>query len=82
MEAILSPKGEILIPEDLMARYGWKAGTTVVLEARDGEIALRPAGASPKARLVHRGGDTLLEAPPGAPQMTPQNVKRLLEEWP
>ena len=28
-----------------------------------------------KARLVRQGDDALLEAPPGAPPMTPENVK-------
>jgi hypothetical protein len=37
---------------------------------------------SQKARLVRQGGDTLLEAPPGAPPMTPENVRRMLEDWP
>ena len=35
-----------------------------------------------KARLVRQGDDALLEAPPGAPPMTPENVKRMLENWP
>jgi len=35
-----------------------------------------------KARLVQQGDDLLLEAPPGAPPMTPENVKRMLEDWP
>ena len=35
-----------------------------------------------KARLIRRGDDLLLEAPPGAPPMTPENVKRMLEDWP
>jgi len=35
-----------------------------------------------KARLVREGDDLLLEAPPGAPPMTPENVKRMLEDWP
>jgi uncharacterized membrane protein len=44
---------------------------------------LRPALAeSQKARLVHQEGDALLEAPPGAPPMTPENVRRMLEDWP
>lgn len=83
MEAVLSPKGEILIPGDLMERYGFRAGTTVLLEPREGEIALRLAGPAPlKARLVRCGSDTLLEASSDAPPMTLQNVKRLLEDWP
>jgi hypothetical protein len=36
----------------------------------------------PKARLVRQGDDVLLEAPPDAPPMTPENVKRMLEDWP
>jgi len=35
-----------------------------------------------RARLVRRDNDVLLEAPRGAPPMTPENVKRLLEDWP
>jgi hypothetical protein len=37
---------------------------------------------SPKARLLREGEDALLEAPPGAPPMTPENVKRFLQDWP
>lgn len=35
-----------------------------------------------EARLVQRDGDLLLEAPPGAPLMSPEQVKILLENWP
>ena len=35
-----------------------------------------------KARLVREGDDVFLEAPPGAPPMTTENVKRMLEDWP
>jgi DNA-binding SARP family transcriptional activator len=35
-----------------------------------------------KARLVRQGNDVLLEAQPDAPPMTPENVKRMLEDWP
>ena len=37
---------------------------------------------SGKTRLVRRDNDVLLEAPPDAPPMTPENVKRMLEDWP
>jgi len=44
---------------------------------------LRPAETQPrKARRVRAGDDVLLEAPPGAPPMTTENVKRMLEDWP
>ena len=35
-----------------------------------------------KARLVREGDDVLLEASPGAPPMTTESVKRMLEDWP
>jgi hypothetical protein len=41
---------------------------------------LRPALLpSRTARLVRAGDDVLLEAPPGAPPMTAENVKRMLD---
>ena len=41
---------------------------------------LRPMEPEPrKARLVREGDDVLLEAPPGAPPMTPENVRRMLD---
>ena len=44
---------------------------------------LRPSESQPrKARRVREGDDVLLEAPPGAPPMTTENVKRMLEDWP
>jgi len=44
---------------------------------------LRPPAPQPqKARLVREGDDAFLEAPPGAPPMTTENVKRMLEDWP
>ena len=35
-----------------------------------------------RARLVRQGDDALLEAAPGAPPMTAENMKRMLEDWP
>ena len=44
---------------------------------------LHPSESQPrKARLVREGDDVLLEAPPGAPPMTTENVKWMLEDWP
>jgi hypothetical protein len=37
---------------------------------------------SRKARVVRQDGDTLLEAAPGAPLMTPEVIRRMLEDWP
>jgi len=35
-----------------------------------------------RSRLVHDGDDTLLEASPGSPPMSPENVRRMLADWP
>ena len=35
-----------------------------------------------RARAIRRGDDLLLEAAPGAPPMTPENIKRMLQGWP
>lgn len=44
---------------------------------------LPPAEAARRARLVEGpDGTLLLEAPPGAPPMTTENVKRMLEDFP
>ncbi len=44
---------------------------------------VHPVDDSPrKARLVREGDDVFLEAPPGAPPMTTESVKRMLEDWP
>jgi len=32
--------------------------------------------------LVLQGGDVFLAAPADAPPMTPENIKRMLEDWP
>ena len=41
---------------------------------------LRPSAPQlQKARLVREGDDVFLEAPPGAPPMTTENVKRMLD---
>ena len=81
MNAVLSSKGEIVIPADLLDRYGLNPGATVDLEPREGEIALRLSG-EPRsgARVLRHGGDVLLEAPAGAPPMTPEYVKRFLND--
>ena len=40
----------------------------------------RPANSQPgKSRLVRQGDDLLLEAPPGAPPMTTESIKRMLD---
>ena len=74
----------MVIPGRLLDRYGLKAGATVLLEPREGEIALRPIEEPvPLAKLVEGpNGTLLLEAPPGAPPMTTATVRQMLEDFP
>jgi hypothetical protein len=46
------------------------------------EARLRESAERGKARVVRQGNDVLLEASPDAPPMTPENVRRILEDWP
>jgi hypothetical protein len=47
------------------------------------ELRLEPdEKPSPSVKLVRQGDDLLLEARPDAPPMTPENVKRMLADWP
>jgi hypothetical protein len=46
-------------------------------------LRLAPIETSRRARMVEGpNGTLLLEAPPGAPPMTTENIKRLLEDFP
>jgi hypothetical protein len=40
------------------------------------------ASLSSRARVVRQDNDTFLEAPAGAPPMTPEKVRQMLEDWP
>lgn len=82
MQATLTNEGEVVIPRCLLERYGLHSGTTVILEPREGEIALRPVEARSRAFLVRFEDDVLLAASPEAPRMTPELVKRMLNDWP
>ena len=83
MHAIVSSKGAIVIPFDLLDRYGLNPGATVDIEPREGEIALRLKDTPlTSARVERQIGDVLLEAPAGAPPMTLENVRRLLDDTP
>ena len=49
-------------------------------DLEDGRIILDPRGSAPPARIVSGDDYLALEAPEGAPDMTPDRVKELLSE--
>jgi bifunctional DNA-binding transcriptional regulator/antitoxin component of YhaV-PrlF toxin-antitoxin module len=76
MQATLSTNGELVIPASLLKLYGLSAGESVILEARESEIALLPTtDPDRKARLVEGpNGILLLEASAHAPPMNTESA--------
>ena len=44
MRAVLSKKGQIVIPKAIRDRFGLKEGDVLDVEAKEGVIVLKPAG--------------------------------------
>ena len=79
--ATLSSKGQLVIPGALRRALDLKAGDHLLLSLQDGRLVLEPAH-SARARLVKERGRMVLVAPPDAPTMTTDAVRRLLAEFP
>lgn len=75
-----SSKGQIVIPLEIRKKLGLSAGAVISCALEDGRIVLDPRGTAPPARLVSVADCLALEAPKGAPEMTPQRVKEILSE--
>ncbi len=81
LTSTLSSRGQLVIPKVFRRALHLKAGSRLRVSLQDGRLVLEPEH-GPTARLVKERGRTLLVAPPGAPVMTTQEVKRLLSEFP
>ena len=79
--ATLSSKGQLVIPGELRRALHLKAGDRLLLSLQDGRLILEPAHHT-RARLVKERGRTVLVAPPDAPAMTTDTVRRLLADFP
>ncbi len=80
MTMTLSSKGQIVIPLEIRRKLGLSTGAVISCDLVDGRIVLDPHGSAPKACLVSASGYMALEAPKGAPEMTPEGVKEILAE--
>lgn len=80
--ATLSTKGRLVIPHRFRKALHLQAGDTVSFSL-DGEKLVLQREQPKRARLV-RGqfGRLVLVAPPGAPPMTPDRVRAILNEFP
>ena len=80
--AVLSTKGQLVIPQQFRRTLDLRAGDKVAFSVEGDRLVLRRYSAT-RARMVKgRSGRRLLEAPADAPPMTAQAVKALLSEFP
>lgn len=80
MTTTLSSRGQVVIPLEIRKRLGLSAGTVINCMLEDGSIILTPVAPSSQARVVAEYDYVALEAPEGAPAMTPERVKEILSE--
>ncbi len=83
MSITIDGAGRVVIPQALRRRLGLDAGTKLDVEEVDGGLVLRPVS---KVRIeIAKDGLPILRAPEGTPEMTTEDVRRLIEEgreWP
>jgi AbrB family looped-hinge helix DNA binding protein len=80
--ATLSTKGQLVIPHHFRKALHLQAGEKVLISLEGEKLVLQRD--QPKCARLVRGkfGRPVLVAPPGAPQMTPERVKAILNEVP
>lgn len=82
MTARISTKGQLVIPQQIRKALNLHPGDKVSFSL-DGEKLLVQRQESNAARLVKgKFGRPVLVAPKGAPAMTPERVKAMLNELP
>ena len=82
MTAVLSTKGQLVIPQRFRRALRLHAGDKVTFSLEGDRLVLKRSTVT-AARLVKaRSGRRVLEAPEDAPPMTPEVVKILLSEFP
>ena len=77
----LSTKGQLVIPAQMRKALNLKTGDRVTVELEGRSLVLRPAVESAATLKRDKFGRLVLKAPPGAPPMTTESVKRILEEF-
>lgn len=80
MTTTLSSKGQIVIPLEIRNRLGLPTGALIDCDLQDGHIILTPVVQTVRAQVVSDGDYIALDAPDGAPAMTPKRVKDILSE--
>jgi AbrB family looped-hinge helix DNA binding protein len=64
----MSTKGQLIIPQDVRERHGWREGTELEVDDRGDVVVLRPVSSLPRTRvgevlgiLPYRGAAKTLE---------------------
>ena len=63
MTTRLSTKGQLIIPREIRARKGWRAGTEFLVEDHRSFVALRPANTVPTSGIEDLVGCTGYQGP-------------------
>ena len=80
MKTKLSSKGQVVIPLEIRKRMGISTGTVMDCQLAQNRIILSPCESTSKAKLITDAAYIALEAPEGAPEMSPERVKDILSE--
>jgi AbrB family looped-hinge helix DNA binding protein len=82
MTAVLSTKGQLVIPQQFRRALRLHAGDKVAFSLEGDRLVLRRSDLAPARMVKNRRGRRVLEAPANSPPMTPETVKDLLSEFP
>ena len=85
MTTTVSTKGQVVIPQSVRQRLGIRPGDKLSTRIVDGSLVLRPVGRPRgKARVVVSPftGLPAIEPPKGAPELTSEQVRALLADFP
>ena len=80
--ALLSTKGQLVIPQQFRRALHLRANNRVALSVEGDRLVLRRFNSTPARMVKGRNGRRVLDAPEDAPAMTAQTVKALLSEFP
>jgi AbrB family looped-hinge helix DNA binding protein len=81
-ETTLSSKGQLVIPLEIRRRLGLKAGDQFDCSVVEGNIVLQPHLLEHATLEMDEDGLPVLNAPPGAPEMSSERVKAILSDFP
>jgi AbrB family looped-hinge helix DNA binding protein len=76
----LSSKGQLIIPKEVRERHGWRPGTEIEVEDRDGVVMLRRRKPWPPSRIEDVRGSAGYEGPPVSSTDMNADVDGLMRE--